>query len=181
MSSLSTSKPIDTTLQLARRRPATSSRQDLARAVGHLRACEARRHAEHPRDREAPDVGVEHADRASPRAASAAARLAVTDDLPTPPLPLPTAITRVVAETSVGGACSASACGPAASRSRALFLGHLVVLDATVADAGQARDLRRHVVADLAPQRAGGGGERDLHRDRPSGSTVTPLTMPSLR
>ncbi len=41
----------------------------------------------------------------SPRAASAAARLAVIDDLPTPPLPLPTAITRVVADTSVGGAC----------------------------------------------------------------------------
>ena len=42
----------------------------------------------------------------NPRAASAAARLTVTDDLPTPPLPLATASTRVVAETSVGAASS---------------------------------------------------------------------------
>ena len=37
-------------------------REDLAGAVGHLRAREAGLHAEHARDREAPDVGVEHAD-----------------------------------------------------------------------------------------------------------------------
>ena len=41
-----------------------------------------------------------------PRAASAAARLTVTEDFPTPPLPLATARTRVVAETSVGAASS---------------------------------------------------------------------------
>ena len=43
-----------------------------------------------------------------PRAASAAARFAVIDDFPTPPFPLPTAITRVVAAISVGGAACAA-------------------------------------------------------------------------
>ncbi len=37
-------------------------RQDLAGAVGLLRPREACLHAEHARDREAPDVGVEHTD-----------------------------------------------------------------------------------------------------------------------
>ena len=41
-----------------------------------------------------------------PCAASAAARFTVTDDLPTPPLPLATARTRVVGSTSVPGAFS---------------------------------------------------------------------------
>ena len=41
-----------------------------------------------------------------PRAASAAARFTVTDDLPTPPLPLAIARTRVVAGISVGSAFS---------------------------------------------------------------------------
>ena len=43
-----------------------------------------------------------------PRAAIAVARFTVTLDLPTPPLPLATAITRVVSGTSVGGGLSAS-------------------------------------------------------------------------
>ena len=61
------------------------------------------------------------------------------DDLPTPPLPLPTAITRVVAGTSVGGAdCEARSRAFCMTR-RALLLGHLVVLDVDLADAGQAR------------------------------------------
>ena len=42
----------------------------------------------------------------SPRAASAAARFTVTELLPTPPLPLETARTRVVAGISVSGAFS---------------------------------------------------------------------------
>ena len=37
-------------------------RNDLAGAVGQLRARQARLHTEHPRDRKAPDVGVEHTD-----------------------------------------------------------------------------------------------------------------------
>ena len=47
-------------------------------------------HAEHPRDRVAVDVGVDEPDR-EPALAIAAARLTVTDDLPTPPLPDATA------------------------------------------------------------------------------------------
>ena len=55
---------------------------------------------------EKPQMSASSTPTVSPRAASAAARFAVTDDLPTPPLPLPTAITRVVAATSVAGARS---------------------------------------------------------------------------
>ena len=48
-----------------------------------------------------PQMSASSTPTVSPRAASAAARLAVTDDLPTPPLPLATASTRVVDGTSV--------------------------------------------------------------------------------
>lgn len=44
---------------------------------------------------------------ASPRAASAAARLTVTEDLPTPPLPEAIIRTRVALGTAVSGGCSA--------------------------------------------------------------------------
>ena len=57
------------------------------------------------RGMEKPQMSASSTPTVNPRAASAAARLAVIDDLPTPPFPLPTAITRVVGETSVGGAC----------------------------------------------------------------------------
>ena len=50
---------------------------------------------EHVRDRVAVDVGVEDAD-LRPCSENAAARLTVSDDFPTPPLPEATAITRVV-------------------------------------------------------------------------------------
>ena len=53
--------------------------------------------AEHARHREAPHVGVDRRRRAWPRCASATARLVVTDDLPTPPLPDAIASTRVLA------------------------------------------------------------------------------------
>ena len=79
---------------------------------------------------EKPQMSASSTPTVRPRAASAAARFAVIDDLPTPPLPLPTAITRVVAETSVAGAdCDAAQPGLLHER-RALLLGHLVVLDA---------------------------------------------------
>ena len=53
---------------------------------------------------EKPQMSASRTPTVRPRAASAAARFAVIDDLPTPPLPLPTAMTRVVAGTSVAGA-----------------------------------------------------------------------------
>ena len=89
-----------------------------------------------------------------PRAASAAARFAVIDDLPTPPLPLPTAMTRVVAGTSVAGADCDAAQARLLHERRALVLGHLVVLDADLADARAGRRPWSDVGADLAPERA---------------------------
>ncbi len=53
-----------------------------------------------------PQMSASRTPTVSPLDASAAARLTVTDDLPTPPLPLATAITRVVEGTSVGAAFS---------------------------------------------------------------------------
>ena len=50
--------------------------------------------AEHVRDRVAVDVRVEDPDR-RPSCENATARFAESDDLPTPPLPLAIAITRV--------------------------------------------------------------------------------------
>ena len=96
-----------------------------------------------------------------PRAASAAARLTVTDDLPTPPLPLATASTRVVDGTSVGAAFSR-----AFQRARciaAVFCSWVISPYSTVhvGDAGEAAHLRLDVLLDLRPQRAAGGGERD--------------------
>ena len=68
-----------------------------------------------------------------PRAASAAARLTVTDDLPTPPLPLATASTRVVDGISVsGGLLARVRSGPLHHRGL-LLLGHLDVLDLDLA------------------------------------------------
>ena len=76
-----------------------------------------------------PQMSASSTPTVSPRAASAAARFTVTDDLPTPPLPLATASTRVVDGTSVGAAFSR-----AFQRARciaAVFCsgGHLAVLD----------------------------------------------------
>ena len=53
-----------------------------------------------------PQMSASSTPTVNPRAASAAARFTVTEDLPTPPLPLATASTRVVDGTSVGAACS---------------------------------------------------------------------------
>ena len=90
----------------------------------------------------------------------------MTDDLPTPPLPLadrddPRSWRR---PRWSGADCEASQAGLLHER-RALVLGHLVVLDRDLADAGEAGDLRADVGPDLAPQRAAGGGERDLDHD----------------
>ena len=57
---------------------------------------------------EKPHTSASTAATAWPRAASATARLVVTDDLPTPPLPDDTAITRV--RESVNGLGRAAAC-----------------------------------------------------------------------
>ena len=101
----------------------------------------------------------------SPRAASAAARFTVTDDLPTPPLPLATARTRWWRSTSVASAFSRRV--PAgAVHGRGLLLGrHLAVLDLHVGHAGEAEHLRLHLGLDLVAQRAPGRGQRHLDGD----------------
>ena len=129
--SSSTRKPIDTTLSVPgapAASPAFGDRDLVAAAILPSAAAEAAFDAEHARHAEAPDVGVEHAD-GEPAAASAAARFTVTDDLPTPPLPLATASTRVVDGTSVGAASLAGVEPGALHRRRLLLLGHLAVLD----------------------------------------------------
>ena len=58
------------------------------------------------RGTEKPQMSASSTPTRRPRAASAAARLTVTEDLPTPPLPDAMAMTRVVAGTMVSGADS---------------------------------------------------------------------------
>ena len=89
----------------------------------------------------------------------------MTDDLPTPPLPLATARTRVVDGHLGGRRVLARVPTGALHRRRLLLRGHLAVLDRDRGDAGQAADLRLDVVLDLGAQRAAGGGERDADRD----------------
>ena len=157
--SSSTRKPIDTTFERAV--------ADGAATLGSILPSLPPRRPSTPSMRGTlkPQMSASSTPTVSPRAASAAARFTVTDDLPTPPLPLATASTRVVDGTSVGAASSR-----ALNRARciaAVFcsLRHLAVLDLHRADAGEAAHLRLDVLADLHPQRAAGGGER--HR-RPS-------------
>ena len=79
----------------------------------------------------------------------------MTDDLPTPPLPLATARTRVVAEHLGAGARARALPAGALHHRRLLVLGHLAVLDPHVGHARVApRDLRLDVALDLAAQRA---------------------------
>ena len=138
--------------------------EDLAGPVGLLRSRETRLHAEHAGDREAPDVGVEHADRESARRergrevggdrrlADSALPAADRDD--------------AGGRGDLGRRSLLRRMQTGALHHRgALILGHLGVLDRDLADAGDARDLRLDVVGDLPAQRAGGGGERHLHRD----------------
>ena len=74
--------------------------------------------AEHAGHREAVDVGVDDADPQPALRPATAARLTVTDDLPTPPLPEATAYTRVSEPGRANGiSCSA---GPPRSCSRRL-------------------------------------------------------------
>ena len=135
--------------------PAGSSRSAPTRRSG--RSCRrlpprATLDPEHARDAEAPDVGVEHADGAARAPRARPARFTVTDDLPTPPLPLATASTRVVDGTSVGRRVLARVPPGPLHRGRLLLLGHLAVLDVHRGDAAEAAHLRLDVGGDLAPQ-----------------------------
>ena len=114
---------------------------------------------------ENPQMSASSTPTVSPRAASAAARFAVTDDLPTPPLPLPTAMHACRGRHLGGGCAQLRFAASALHERRAFFLRHLAVVDGDLRDAREARDLGLHVGRDLAPERAGRGRERHLHAD----------------
>ena len=124
---------------------------------------------EHLRDRVAVDVGVEDADPRAPCAANAAARLTVSVDLPTPPLPEATAITRVVGSSWI--ALSDSGRPPrsfevSAARSSGLMTSNS---SRTAVDALDGADLTRDLLLERVPERAAGDGERDRDRDVAAG------------
>ncbi len=123
---------------------------------------------------------------ARPRAASAAARLTVTDDLPTPPLPEEMATTLVVGATErLLVALGDVEAGPL-HRPLALLGRHLVPpRGGRRVDAGQAADAGPHVALELGPQRAAGGregqGDDDVRRrGRPRRSRTMPRSTTSL-
>ena len=100
-----------------------------------------------------------------PDAANAAARLAVSDDLPTPPLPDATAITRVVGSSWI--ALSASGRPPRSfvvSAARSVGAHH-VELELHRGDALDRTDLARDLLLERVAQRAAGDRERDRDGD----------------
>ena len=112
-----------------------------------------------------PQMSASSTPTVSPRAASAAARFTVTDDLPTPPLPLATASTRVVDDTSVGAACSR-----ALKRARCMaadFCSLVISPYSTFTEVtpGRPRTFDSTSWRICDPQRTPGGGERHLHHD----------------
>ena len=100
--------------------------------------------------------------RGCPRRASAAARLAVTVDLPTPPLPEPTQITFLTARARPRGGRRgrASAGGPASPRAERTSKPTL-----TAATPSSARTRLRDGLLEVGADRAAGGGQRDDHVD----------------
>ena len=115
------------------------------------------------RGTEKPQMSASSTPTVKPCAATAAARLTVTELLPTPPLPLATASTRqVIGDLGVGGVLAGVPAG-LQHHLAALLAGHLAPLDVHVGDAGVHGDAALDVLLDLGAQRAAADGE--LHRD----------------
>ena len=98
-----------------------------------------------------------------PSAASAAARLTASDDLPTPPLPDATAITRVVA-----GSCTPFGSAPPRSLVVSAARSSGVITSKCRRDRGDARqrpDVTGDLLLEARAQRAAGDGERDRDGD----------------
>ncbi len=112
VSSSSTSKPIETTRNVPLS-PTLTSAGTILPLPSSVLVPARRSFTPSMRGIEKPQMSASSTPTRYLRAASVAARFAVSDDSPTPPLPLPTAMTRVVGGTSVGGAG-----GEAASRAR---------------------------------------------------------------
>ena len=111
-----------------------------------------------------------------PEAASAAARFTVTDDLPTPPLPLATAYTRV-SEDGWANGISGSGRPPRSCVCSARRCSSLITSSSTrTADTpGTLADRRGDVPGDGVPQRAARDGQPDLDEHRPVGRDVDVL------
>ena len=162
VSSSSTSSPIDTIR--SRPSPTGTSLGAILPLPSAVFAPASRPFTPSMRDREAPDVGVEDADgeaarrergrevRGDRRLADAALAAADRDHAGR-------------RRHLGGGRRLRRAQARLLHQRRALLLGHLVVLDPDLADAGQPGDLGAHVGADLAPERAGRGREGDLDHD----------------
>src|SRR5215217_4828460 len=101
-----------------------------------------------------------------PWAARPAARLTVTEDLPTPPLPEATARTLVVDSSPQKVIFFCSWAAPGGDHRLALVLGHHPEVDLDPGDAGQGRDGRGHVPGDAVLERAAGHGEEHLDGDQ---------------
>ena len=99
-----------------------------------------------------------------PAAASAAARFTVTDDLPTPPLPLTIAYTLVSEEGWANGITrSGRAAAERGLHVLALLLAHHVELDPHAGHAGERRHRPGDPGGDRVPHRAAGHGQ--VHAD----------------
>ena len=104
-----------------------------------------------------------------PSAASAAARLTVSVDLPTPPLPEPTQTTLATRRARRSG----SAPRPELLLQAGLLLvGEDVEGDVDAGDAGERADGVRDGGLEVAADRAAGSGQRDGDVDRPVGAGV---------
>ena len=99
----------------------------------------------------------------SPRSTSAAAMLAVSVDLPTPPLPDATATTRVAGSSRILAARGGRR--GAGSRARPSPRAHHVEVERDARDALDAADVPRDLVLEARPERAARHRERDRHVD----------------
>ena len=103
-----------------------------------------------------------------PASDSAAARLTVSDDLPTPPLPLAIASTRV--ERSMAMPFERSATPPLSFVVSAAFSSGDMTSKATAvrANAGDGADVPRDLLLEARAKRTTGDGERDRHGHVPA-------------
>ena len=117
------------------------------------------------RGTEKPQMSASSTPTVKPLAARAAARLTVTEDLPTPPLPEATVMTRCRGwDGGLGGVLAHVPAG-LGHGCRLLLGGELGPVQAHGGDAGERADPGADVALDLCPQGAAGRGQGDGHHD----------------
>ena len=114
-----------------------------------------------------------------PEAASAAARLTVTDDLPTPPLPLATAYTWVSDDGWANGISRSRDRHGAGLQLAALLLAHHVQVHRHPGHAGDGGDGGGHVTGEVSLIGQPATVRYTSTLTRPSGAIATYLTMSS--